>query len=150
MPPTGGETGRINFDINGQLWFWNREYKLGKCFDSSTGFILPNGATRSPDMSWVEQSRWDSLRPEQREKYLPLCPNFAVELMSPSDMVYQTRAKLQEYMENGCRLGWLINRGDRQVEIYRQGKAVETLEAPTTLFGEDVLKDFELELGEFL
>ncbi len=149
MPPTGGETGRINFDMNLQLGLWNRKYKLGQCFDSSTGFILPNGATRSPDMSWVEQSRWEALRPEQREKYLPLCPDFVVELMSPSDVVYQTRAKLQEYMDNCCRLGWLINRGDRQVEIYRQGQAVETLEAPNTLSGEDILTDFELELAEF-
>lgn len=149
MPPTGGETGRVNFDINLQLGIWNRKSKLGQCFDSSTGFILPNGATRSPDMSWVEQSCWDSLQPAQQEKFIPLCPDFAAELMSPSDVVYQTRAKLEEYMANGCRLGWLINRGDRQVEIYRPDTDVQVLDKPDSLSGETVLLGFELQLAEF-
>ena len=146
MSPTGGETGNRNFDLIGQIWFWSRKNKLGKAFDSSTGFKLPNGATRSPDASWIKMERWDNLTPEQRKKYLPLCPDFAVELVSESDDVEDTRKKMQEYIENGLRLGWLINPKDKQVEIYRVGKEVEVLDSPTSLFGEDVLEGFSLDL----
>ncbi|MBV5260457.1 Uma2 family endonuclease [Synechococcus moorigangaii CMS01] len=148
MAPTGGETGRVNFELNGQLWYWNKHHGFGKCFDSSTGFILPNGATRSPDMCWVEKSRWDSLTPAQQQKFVPLCPDFVAELLSPSDVVQQTRQKMQEYLDNGCRLGWLINQGDRQVEIYRPGQTVETLTTPKQLAGENILQDFVLDLSD--
>ncbi|BAW95489.1 hypothetical protein NIES970_03960 [[Synechococcus] sp. NIES-970] len=148
MAPTGGETGRVNFKLNVQLGIWNSRYQLGECFDSSTGFILPNGATRSPDMCWVEKSRWDSLTPDQKQKFVPLCPDFVAELPSLSDVVQQTRQKMQEYLDNGCRLGWLINRGDRQVEIYRPGQVVEIVNAPMQLLGEDILSDFVLDLSE--
>ncbi|MEM6401041.1 MAG: Uma2 family endonuclease [Cyanobacteria bacterium P01_D01_bin.116] len=146
MSPTGGETGNRNFDLIGQIWFWSRKNKLGKAFDSSTGFKLPNGATRSPDASWIKMERWDNLTPEQRKKYLPLCPDFAVELVSESDDVEDTRKNMHEYIENGLRLGWLINPKDKQVEIYRVGKEVEVLDSPTSLFGEDVLEGFSLDL----
>ncbi len=146
MSPTGGETGNRNFEIYIDLGIWNRKNKLGKAFDSSTGFKLPNGATRSPDASWIKIERWDALTPEQRKKYLPLCPDFAVELVSESDDVEDTRKKMQEYIENGLRLGWLINPKDKQVEIYRIGKEVEVLDSPTSLFGEDVLVGFSLDL----
>ncbi|WP_414618912.1 Uma2 family endonuclease [Calothrix sp. CCY 0018] len=146
MSPTGGETGNRNFDLIGQIWFWSRRNKLGKAFDSSTGFKLPNGATRSPDASWIKMERWDALTPQQRKKYLPLCPDFAVELVSESDDVEDTRKKMQEYIENGLRLGWLINPKDKQVEIYRAGKEVEVLNSPTSLSGEDVLEGFILDL----
>ncbi|MEO0841745.1 MAG: Uma2 family endonuclease [Cyanobacteria bacterium J06643_5] len=146
MSPTGGETGNRNFDLIGQIWFWSRKNKLGKAFDSSTGFKLPNGATRSPDASWIKIERWEALTSEQRKKYLPLCPDFAVELVSESDDVEDTRKKMREYIENGLRLGWLINPKDKQVEIYRIGKEVEILDSPTSLSGEDVLVGFNLDL----
>ena len=146
MSPTGGETGNRNFDLIGQIWFWNCKNNLGKAFDSSTGFKLPNGATRSPDAAWIKMERWDALTPQQRKKYLPLCPDFAVELVSESDDVEDTRKKMREYIENGLRLGWLINPKDKQVEIYRIGKEVEILDSPNSLSGEDVLEGFILDL----
>ena len=146
MPPTGGETGKRNLTAGALLWLWNDETQLGEAFDSSTGFTLPNKADRSPDASWVEKSRWDALTPEQREKFIPLCPDFVIELVSPSDSLKKTQEKMQEYMENGCRLGWLINRKKREVEIYRPGREVEVLQSPQTISGEDVLPGFVLNL----
>lgn len=147
-PPTGGETGYRNSDLNGQLWLWNRQTKLGKTFDSSTGFHLPNGADRSPDAAWVRQERWDALTPEQKEGFIPLSPDFVVELRSKSDRIKPLQDKMQEYMENHVRLGWLIDRSTRKVEIYRQNQEVELLENPATLSGEDVLPGFVLDLTE--
>jgi len=146
MSPTGGETGNRNFEIVVQLGIWNKQHKLGKGFDSSTGFILPNGAARSPDASWVLQERWEALSQQQRQKFLPLCPDFVVELCSPTDSLKQTQAKMQEYIANGARLGWLIDAKARRVEIYRPNQDVEILENPLTLLGEDVLPGFILEL----
>jgi Uma2 family endonuclease len=146
MPPTGGETGDRNFELDGQLWYWNRQTRLGKAFDSSTGFRLPKGGTRSPDVAWVSMERWEALTPVQRKKFLPLCPDFAVELVSETDDVEETRLKMQEYINNGLRLGWLINPRTRQVEIYRPNQAVEVLHSPATLSGEDVLPGFVLDL----
>ncbi|MGB2924901.1 MAG: Uma2 family endonuclease [Limnothrix sp.] len=146
MPPTGGETSNRNIDLSYQLQAWNRRTKLGVAFDSSGGFILPNGANKSPDASWIPLARWEALTPEQRTRFLPLCPDFAVELLSPTDQLSRTQAKMQEYMDNGARLGWLIDRKTKQVTIYRQGKDVEILEAPVFLNGEDVLPEFRLEL----
>jgi Uma2 family endonuclease len=147
-PPTGGETGYRNLDIEGQLWLWNSRSRLGKAFNSSTGFHLPNGADRSPDASWVRQERWDALTPKQKESFIPLCPDFAVELRSKSDNMEPLRAKMKEYMDNGTRLGWLIDRKNRKVEIYRQNQEVEVLDNPATLSGEDVLLGFVLDLTE--
>ena len=146
MPPTGGETGKRNLTAGALLWLWNDATQLGEAFDSSTGFTLPNKADRSPDASWVEKSRWSALTPEQREKFIPLCPDFVIELVSPSDTLKKTQDKMQEYIENGCRLGWLINRKKREVEIYRPGRSVEILQSPQTLSGEDVLPGFVLNL----
>ena len=146
MPPTGGETGRSNSSVNAQIWFWNEENQLGEVFDSSTGFTLPSGAERSPDVSWVEKSRWDGLTKEQKERFIPLCPDFVIEIMSPYDNLKKLQNKMQEYIENGCRLGWLINRKKQEVEIYRQGKEVEVLKLPETLSGEDVLPGFVLNM----
>ncbi|AFZ08674.1 protein of unknown function DUF820 [Oscillatoria nigro-viridis PCC 7112] len=146
MPPTGGETGKSNSTANAQIWTWNDRTELGEVFDSSTGFTLPNKADRSPDVSWVEKSRWSALTPEQREKFIPLCPDFVIELVSPSDSLKKSQEKMQEYMENGCRLGWLINRKKREVEIYRPGQDVEVLQSPLTLSGENVLPGFVLSL----
>ncbi len=146
MPPTGGETGKRNVKVTTQLDLWNEQTELGEVFDSSSGFSLPNIADRSPDSSWVENSRWSALTPEQREKFIPLCPDFVIELVSPSDSLKKTQEKMQEYMENGCRLGWLINRKKREVEIYRPGQDVEVLQSPLTLSGENVLPGFVLNL----
>jgi Uma2 family endonuclease len=146
MPPTGGETGDRNFELDGQLWYWNRQTRLGKAFDSSTGFRLPQGTARSPDVAWIRMERWEALTPAQRKKFLPLCPDFAVELVSETDDVEETRAKMQEYVDNGLRLGWLINPRTRQVEIYRLNQVVEVLQSPATLSGEEVLPGFVLDL----
>lgn len=146
MPPTGGETGNRNAGLTAQLWIWNEQNKLGKVFDSSTGFQLPNGADRSPDAAWVKQESWDTLTPEQKERFIPLCPDFVVELLSPSDSLQVAQAKMQEYRGNGTRLGWLIDRKARQVEIYRPSQEVEVLQFPTTLSGESVLTGFFLNL----
>ena len=146
MSPTGGETGDRNLELGGQVWFWNRQNGLGKAFDSSTGFKLPNGATRSPDVSWIKIERWNALTPEQRKRFLPLCPDFVMELVSESDDLADTQAKMREYIANGLRLGWLINPKSQQVEIYRPNQEIEVLQSPTSLSGEDVLLGFILDL----
>lgn len=146
MPPTGGNTGKRNADLLFQLLAWKRQNNLGEVFDSNTGFTLPNGADRSPDASWVSRERWEALTPEQQDKFIPLCPDFVVELMSPSDRLEKTRQKMQEYQENGARLGWLINRKQQQIEIYRLNQGVEILEHPNEISGEDVLPGFVLDL----
>ncbi|MEM9924679.1 MAG: Uma2 family endonuclease [Cyanobacteria bacterium P01_D01_bin.50] len=146
MPPTGGETGRSNVNLIFQVARWNEDNLLGEVFDSSTGFTLPSGADRSPDVSWVEKSRWDALSKEQKEKFIPLCPDFVIEIMSPSDNLKKLQNKMQEYIENGCRLGWLINRKQQEVEIYRLGKEVEVLKLPQTVSGEDILPGFVLNM----
>ncbi|AFY72175.1 protein of unknown function DUF820 (plasmid) [Thalassoporum mexicanum PCC 7367] len=149
MPPTGGDTGNRNSEINADLVIWNRRTKLGYCFDSSTGFKLPNGANRSPDLAWISKQRWEALAPQQRSKFPPICPDFVAELMSPTDRLATVQAKMQEYLENGTRLGWLLNPESQTVAIYRQGQAVELLRSPETLSGEDVLPGFSLELDSF-
>jgi Uma2 family endonuclease len=146
MPPTGGNTGKRNVKLITQLDLWNSQTRLGEVFDSNTGFTLPNGADRSPDASWVSRERWEALTPEQQEKFIPLCPDFLVELMSPSDRLEKTRQKMQEYQENGARLGWLINRKQQQIEIYRLNQGVEILDYPNEISGEDVLPGFVLDL----
>ena len=148
MSPTGSITSDRNADLTCQLRNWNRKYKLGKSFDSSGGFKLPNGAERSPDASWVKMERWNSLTEEEQERFAPLCPDFVVELMSSSDTLEKTKAKMKEYMGNGARLEWLINRKQKQIEIYRQNQGVEILEFPQTVSGEDVLPGFVLDLEE--
>lgn len=146
MPPTGGETSNRNVEISFQLQAWSRQNNLGIIFDSSGGFKLPNGAARSPDAAWVKKERWDALTPEQQQQFPPLCPDFVVELLSASDSLPKIRVKMQEYMENQARLGWLIDRQNQRVEIYRQDREVEILESPTTISGEDVLPEFILDL----
>ena len=151
MSPTGGETGSFNSDLNYELVAWNRSSPvskiIGKAFDSSTGFSLPKGSDRSPDAAWISLAKWESLTSEQRQGFLPLCPEFLIELLSPSDSWKQGQAKMQEYMDNGCLLGWLIEPKYKRVGIYRQGQTVEVLIAPQMLSGEDVLPNFVLETG---
>jgi Uma2 family endonuclease len=146
MSPRGGETGNYNSEINADFVIWNRQAQLGVCFDSSTCFKLPNGANRSPDVSWIKQARWDALTTEQKQKFPPIAPDFLLELMSPTDSLKDTQDKMQEYMNNQVKLGWLINRKMRRVEIYRQGQEIEILECPRELSGEDILPGFVLNL----
>lgn len=147
VSPTGGETGQCNSEINADFVIWNRQTKLGKVFDSSTCFKLPNGANRSPDVAWIKQERWDTLNSNQKEKFPPIAPDFVLELMSPTDNLKVTREKMQEYMDNQIKLGWLINPKTRLVEIYRQGQEVEVLQSPAALSGEEVLPGFVLNLS---
>lgn len=146
MSPTGGGTGKSNAKLTTRFTLWNEQTNLGEVFDSSTGYKLLNGADRSPDVSWIKKERWDALTSEEQEKFIPIPPDFVLELMSPSDRLENLQAKMQEYIDNNVRLGWLINPKTRRVEIYRQGKEVEVLESPTQLSGEDVLPGFVLDL----
>jgi len=146
LAPTGGETGIYNAGLNAQFWIWNDRLKLGKVFDSSTCFKLSNQANRSPDVSWVRLDRWNELTCSEQEKFPPIAPDFVLELMSPTDTLSDTQAKMQEYQENGVKLGWLINRKRNLVEIYRQNQQVEVLPNPEFLMGEDILPEFSLNL----
>lgn len=146
MPPAFTETGRYNSAISGQLWRWNDDHQIGIVFDSSAGFTLPNGAIRSPDTSWVTKSRWHALTTAEKYGFAAICPDFVVELRSSSDSQKTLRAKMQEYLENGAQLGWLIEPQARTVEIYEPGEAVETLHDPATVAGDPLLPHFVLNL----
>jgi len=148
MSPTGSETGDLNGELFLQVGIWNKKFKLGKVFDSSTGFRLANGAVRSPDVSWVKLETWNSLSKELRQSFAPIDPDFVLELLSPSDDIKLTRKKMQEYKSCGVKLGWLIDPGTKQVEIYRQGREKETLTNPQTLSGETVLPQLIVDLTE--
>jgi Uma2 family endonuclease len=147
MPPTGWESGNRNANLTTDLNIWNRKAKSGKVFDSSTGFILPNGATRSPDAAWVALERINALNPNP-DGFLPLAPDFVIELRSESDSLKTLQDKMIEYRDNGVRLGWFLNAKERAVEIYRPGNEVEVLNSPTCLFGEEVLPGFVLDLKD--
>ena len=151
MPPTGSGTSGRNARITAQLTVWADRDGRGKAFDSSGMYALPNGARRSPDASWVELSRWQALTAEEQESFAPLAPDFVIELASPSDLEVQRyadlQAKMHEYIDNGTRLGWLIEPQTQRVEIYRPGQQATIREAPQTLSGEDVLPGFELDLS---
>jgi Uma2 family endonuclease len=146
-PPTGWATGKRNFSIIGQLHRWYDDNgAIGEAFECSTGFTLPNGAIRSPDAGWISQERWDSLTDEQKGTFANICPDFVVELRSHSDTVKSLQEKMQEYMDNGAKLGWLIDPQTRTVAVYRVGLEVEVLSNPVELFGENVLPGFVLNL----
>ncbi|MCG9891835.1 MAG: Uma2 family endonuclease [Thermosynechococcaceae cyanobacterium MS004] len=147
MPPTGGEGGSYNAEVTTDIAIWNRRTQLGKVFDSSTGFKLPNGATRAPDTAWITNERWNAIPSDQRKKFAPICPDFILELASESDDLDTLRQKMQEYIENGCRLGWLIIPKMQQVEIYRIDGSTEILQSPVTLSGENVLPGFTLSIS---
>ncbi|MBD1854073.1 MULTISPECIES: Uma2 family endonuclease [Leptolyngbya] len=149
MSPVGGESGSREMDAGGELYLWNKQTQLGKVFSSSTLFKLPKGGKRSPDAAWVESSRWQALTPDQRKKFPPIAPDFVIELRSATDDLKTLQEKMQEYLESGVRLGWLLNPQDQQVEIYRQGQAKEVKPLPTILSGEDVLPGFELTVDRF-
>ncbi|NET54498.1 MAG: Uma2 family endonuclease [Merismopedia sp. SIO2A8] len=149
MPPTGSETGNRNFDLIVQLGIWARQDGTGIGFDSSTGFTLPNGAIKSSDAAWIQLKRWQNISPEQQVKFAPICPDFIVELHSKSDNLQPLKAKLQEYIDNGTSLGWLIDRKNCQVYIYRPQQEVECLDNPSTLNGEPILPDLFLIYQQF-
>ena len=148
MPPTGGETGNRNAEITGQLVIWTKQDGIGAAFDSSTGFKLPNGADRSPDAAWVQKSRLAVLTQEEKEKFLQLCPDFVIELLSPSDELEEIQAKMNEYVENGSRLGWLLDPKSRRVYVYRPGASVVVIEGPEEVSGDPEHPGFVLNLRE--
>ena len=146
MPPLGGISGNREADLISLVWLWNRQTKLGKVFSSSTIFRLPKGGKRSPDLAFVVNERWEKLPLTEQEKFPPICPDFIIELRYRTDSLNLLQEKMQEYLDSGLRLGWLINPQDQQVEIYRQHQPVELVSLPTILSGEDVLPNFTLDL----
>jgi Uma2 family endonuclease len=148
MPPTGSETGWRNNEFSYALTAWAKQDGSGLVFDSSTGFTLPNGAKRSPDAAWIRRERWRALTPEQRREFAPLCPDFVMELRSPTDNLLALQEKMQEYVDNGARLGWLIDPIEKRVFVYRPGQPVEALDNPTSLSGDPVLPGFMLSVQE--
>lgn len=147
LPPAGGETGSRNLMIGWALYGWVRQDDTGIGFDSSTGFKLPNGATRSPDAAWVQRTRLARLTPQKKEKFLPLCPDFVIELRSRTDQLSTLQFKMEEYVDNGAQLGWLIDPVERQVHICQPETAQIVLERPTTITGEPLLPGFVMELS---
>jgi Uma2 family endonuclease len=154
MSPTGGTAGRKNSRLTQQLRNWADRNGTGEVFDSSTVFVLPSGARRSPDVSWIQLERWNQLTQAQQDGFPPIAPDFVIELVSPSDLKNQRyedlQAKMQEYLDNGVQLGWLIEPKAKTVEIYRPSESVEILNNPPTLSGEDILPGFTLDLTEIL
>ena len=146
VAPTGGKTGRRNAKLTMAFGLWAERDGTGQSFDSSTLFSLPNGARRSPDLSWIRNGRWEALSPEQQEQFPPLCPDFVVELRSKTDSLRSLTEKLEEYIANGAQLGWLIDPLERKVHIYRPGLAVQILSDPETVSGEPLLKGFVLDV----
>jgi len=148
MPPTGGETGNRNHEINRQLGNWRKSDGGGAAFDSSTGFKLPNGANRSPDASWITKAKLAQLTLEQKKTFLPLCPDFAIELCSPSDDLETIKVKMDEYIANGLRLGWLIDPEEKAVYVYRPNVEVQKLQNINEVSGDPELPGFTLDLTE--
>lgn len=148
MSPTGSESGRQNADLLTQIGFWNRQTKLGVVFDSSTGFTFPNSAKRSPDVSWIENSRWNELTIKQKRGFAPITPDFVLELLSPNDRLPDTQNKMEEYQECGVKLGWLIYPDEKRVEIYRQEQETEILINPQSLYGEALMPGLTVDLPE--
>ena len=146
MSPVGGESGNKEADLIGRVVIWNLQTKLGFVFSSSTIFNLPGGGNRSPDVAWIAKEKWLTLTSEQRRKFPPICPDFVIELRSPSDRLKPLQEKMREYLDCGLRLGWLINPQNNTVGIYRPQQPVETLTLPASLSGEDVLPGFTLSI----
>lgn len=144
-PPTGGESGRRNIKIGRYLDEWT-DNNSGVCFDSSSGFVLPNGATRSPDASWVSRDRWDALTQDEKDGFIPLSPDFVVELRSKTDSLSPFQDKMREYIENGTQLGWLIDPQNRRVEIYRRGRDIIVMHNPQQISDDKTLPGFTLDL----
>jgi len=146
MPPAGGKTGARNSNLLLQVAAWAKSDGTGVTFDSSTGFELPDGATRSPDVAWVRRARLAALTADQKERFLPLCPDFVIQLLSPSDSLSLTQEKMDEYLANGTQLGWLIDPAEHRVYVYQAGAPVESLDGPSDLRGAPVLAGLVLDL----
>jgi Uma2 family endonuclease len=147
MPPAFSDTGNRNFNIATQLGIWSGQNDIGIGFDSSSGFTLPNGAMRSPDAAWIRLERWQALSEQQKSSFAPIYPDFVIELRSTSDTLPSLQAKMQEYIDNGVQLGWLIDRKTRQVMVYRPNLAPETLDAPETVSGDPELPGFVMQMA---
>lgn len=150
MSPTNPETGRKNATITARLWNWTMQDRTGVCFDSSSEFTLPNGAKRSPDGAWIPKSRWDRFAKQQKEQFTEICPDFVIELRSPSDRIADIEEKMAEYISNGTRLGWLLDPVENRATIYRPGQQPQQIDHPTTLSGEAVLPEFKFDFTEIL
>ena len=150
MSPTGSNSGRKNTKLIFQVELWNSSNNLGVTFESSTGFVLSNGAVRSPDVSWIDLSRWNELTQQQQDRFAPIDPDFVIELRSSTDRLDELQQKMEEYKSCGVKLGWLINPTDRQVEIYRQRRDKEIFNNPQILSGENILPGLAVDLTEVL
>ncbi len=148
MPPAFADTGNRNGRVFGQLFVWSEADETGEVFDSSSGFTLPNGATRSPDAAWILSDRWNALPPEQQASFAPIVPDFVVELRSSSDTLASLKEKMQEYIANGSRLGLLIDRKNRQVHIYRSNREPEILDNPEFVSCEPEMPMFALKMAK--
>ncbi len=148
MPPAFSDTGNRNFKIALQVGYWADRDGTGEAFDSSTGFTLPNGATRSPDVSWIKLERWNALTEQQKASFAPICPDFVIELRSKSDTLKGLQAKIQEYIDNGALLGWLIDRQNQKVYIYRPNQEAKILDNPESVSGEPELPGFMLQMAK--
>ncbi len=146
MLPVGGEGSSRNFLLTGRFSARVEADGTGVGFDSSGGFKLPNKAKRSPDASWVKRERWEALTDKERKRFVPLCPEFVVELRSHSDRLKKLQQKMEEYIENGAQLGWLVDPIEKKVHVYRPGAPVEILDQPKEISGEPLLKGFMLKL----
>lgn len=151
MSPTSSYSGKFNNEISFQLTQWNKKSNGGLCFDSSTGFTLPNGAVRSPDASFISNDRWNALAPEEQKGFARICPDFIIELMSESDTIQMITVKIEEYLANGCQLAWIIDPVKQSVHIFRKDGSKETVNGfHQSVPGENVLPGFELDLRELL
>ncbi len=148
IPPAGSKTGRRNFNLGYQFGAWVEKDGTGYGFDSSTGFTLPNKAILSPDVSWVRREKWDALTEDEQEAFALLCPDFVIELRSRWNTLKEQPQKMQQYLDNGTQLGWLIDPKERRVYVYRRGQDVEVLTDVATVSGDPVLPGFELQLAE--
>lgn len=150
MSPTNPDTGRKNAAITARLWIWAQRDGTGVSFDSSSGFTLPNGSKRSPDASWILSSRWASFTNEEKQLFTEVCPDFVIELRSPSDRLSDIEKKMEEYIANGARLGWLLDPTENHATIYQPGQAPQRIDSPTTLTGDPVLPGFAFDFKEIL
>ncbi|MDX2067585.1 MAG: Uma2 family endonuclease [Haliscomenobacter sp.] len=150
MAPTGSETGNRNSEINAEIVFWNRIHKLGVTFDSSTGFTLPNGAERAPDTAWIRKERWDALGIQEKKKFAPIAPDFVLELRSENQSLSELREKMDEYMDCGCRLGWLIDPQNRRTYVYNENGEIQTVSFEEKLSGGEVMPGLEVVWGEVI
>jgi Uma2 family endonuclease len=148
MPPTNSETGERNFTLSGELYVWNKKNKLGKGFDSSTGFKLPNGAERSPDVAWIADERWKAVPANQKQQFAPICPDFVAEIRSNDQSINYLKDKMEEYIASGCRLAWLIDPKNRKTWVYAENGDIQTIPFDTPLNGGEVMPGFEVRLAD--